>query len=247
MRSTNPRGRIERSGTFSLRATAETTTTGAQIPNGTTAYTRFYTGKLKFDAANNSLVPDYGSGQPNLQTIWLELTLAEARRDPSVDMIVVFMHQVPLSTSATGNGSEDWGGDRNGGDDRKECDPLTCSPWVDRTNAAGVIGRVSFDSAQHRIDGTLRWVLAFAATALAARHESLPVPGCRRTIDILGPRERNQRGVASGKGPANARLGLCIFGTFRNGARARGDCFLGCIRAARKRIVVRFLNRHWPK
>src|SRR5580704_10553682 len=50
----------------------EKTTTGAQIPNGTTAYTRFYTGDLKPDAKDNSLVPDYGSGQPNLQTIWLE-------------------------------------------------------------------------------------------------------------------------------------------------------------------------------
>jgi hypothetical protein len=61
----------------------ETTTTGASIPNGTTTYTRFYTGGLKPDAKNNSLVPDYASGQPNLQTIWLERTLAQARRDPS--------------------------------------------------------------------------------------------------------------------------------------------------------------------
>src|SRR5271165_3335224 len=71
----------------------ETTTTGAKIPNGTTAYTRFYTGGLKTDPADNSLVPDYGGGTPNLQTLWLERTLAGARRDPSVDMIVVFMHQ----------------------------------------------------------------------------------------------------------------------------------------------------------
>jgi Purple acid Phosphatase, N-terminal domain/Calcineurin-like phosphoesterase len=84
----------------------ETTTAGAEIPNGTTNYTRFYTGGLKLDAKNNSLVPDYAGGQPNLQTIWLERTLAEARHDPSVDMIVVFMHQCALSTSATGNGSD---------------------------------------------------------------------------------------------------------------------------------------------
>jgi hypothetical protein len=84
----------------------EKTTTGAQIPNGTTAYTRFYTGDLKPDAKNDSLVPDYGSGQPNLQTIWLEKTLAEARHDRSVDMIVVFMHQCAMSTSVPGNGSD---------------------------------------------------------------------------------------------------------------------------------------------
>jgi purple acid phosphatase-like protein/calcineurin-like phosphoesterase family protein len=84
----------------------EVTTTGASIPNGTTTYTRFYTGDLKLDAKNNSLVPDYSKGRPNLQTIWLEQTLAEARHDPSVDMIVVFMHQCALSTSVPGNGSD---------------------------------------------------------------------------------------------------------------------------------------------
>ncbi|MGD0245368.1 MAG: metallophosphoesterase family protein [Streptosporangiaceae bacterium] len=84
----------------------ETTTTGAAIPNGTTTYTRFYTGGLKPDPTNNSLVPDYASGRPNLQTIWLEKTLAGARRDPSVDMIVVFMHQCAMSTSVPGNGSD---------------------------------------------------------------------------------------------------------------------------------------------
>jgi len=84
----------------------ETTTTGAEIPNGTTNYTRFYTGGLTLDASGNSLVPDYASGQPNPQTIWLERTLADARRDWSVDMIVVFMHQVPMSTSTSGNGSD---------------------------------------------------------------------------------------------------------------------------------------------
>jgi alkaline phosphatase D len=84
----------------------EKTTTGAQIPNGTTAYSRCYTGDLKPDAKNNSLVPDYASGQPNLQTIWLEKTLAEARHDRSVDMIVVFMHQCAMSTSVPGNGSD---------------------------------------------------------------------------------------------------------------------------------------------
>jgi hypothetical protein len=84
----------------------EKTTTGAQIPNGTTTYTRFYTGALKADAQNDSLVPDYSHGQPNLQTMWLEATLAESRRDPSVDMIVVFMHQCAMSTSTAGNGSD---------------------------------------------------------------------------------------------------------------------------------------------
>ena len=87
-------------------AAPETTTTGAQIPNGTTTYTRQYTGDLKHDAKNNSLVPDASKGKPNLQTLWLEETLANARHSPSVDMIVVFMHQCALSTSLPGNGSD---------------------------------------------------------------------------------------------------------------------------------------------
>src|SRR6202453_727979 len=50
----------------------ETTTTGAEIPTGSTNYTRFYTGDLRLNPADNSLVPDYASGRPNLQTIWLD-------------------------------------------------------------------------------------------------------------------------------------------------------------------------------
>ncbi|HEY7011261.1 MAG TPA: metallophosphoesterase family protein [Streptosporangiaceae bacterium] len=40
------------------------------------------------------------------QTAWLERTLAAARRDPSIDWIVVQMHQIACSSSATGNGSD---------------------------------------------------------------------------------------------------------------------------------------------
>jgi hypothetical protein len=87
-------------------AANETTSSGASIPNGTVTYNRFYSGELKHVAENNSLVPDFGGGKPNLQTIWLEATLAEARRDHSVDMIVVFMHQCAMSTSVPGNGSD---------------------------------------------------------------------------------------------------------------------------------------------
>ena len=85
----------------------ETTTTGASIPNGTTRPTPAATpAASRIDAKDNSLVPDYASGKPNLQTIWLDRTLAKARHDPSVDMIVVFMHQCAMSTSVPGNGSD---------------------------------------------------------------------------------------------------------------------------------------------
>ncbi len=87
-------------------AAPETTTSGAQIPNGTVTYNHGYTGDLKIVAADNSAVPDFGSGTPNLQTLWLERTLRAAREDPSVDMIVVFMHQCAMSTSVPGNGSD---------------------------------------------------------------------------------------------------------------------------------------------
>jgi Calcineurin-like phosphoesterase len=84
----------------------EVTSSGASIPNGTTTYIHGYTGDLKIVTENNSAVPDFSSGTPNLQTLWLERTLRESRQDPSIDMIVVFMHQVPLSTSKSGNGSD---------------------------------------------------------------------------------------------------------------------------------------------
>jgi len=87
-------------------AAPETTSSGAQIPNGTTTYNHGYTGDLKIVAPDNSAVPDFSTGTPNLQTIWLERTLREARGDDSVEMIVVFMHQCAMSTSVPGNGSD---------------------------------------------------------------------------------------------------------------------------------------------
>jgi hypothetical protein len=86
-------------------AAPEATSAGAEIPNGTVTYNHGYTGDLKI-GRDNSAVPDYVNGQPNLQTLWLERTLAEARLDPGIDMIVVFMHQCAMSTSAPGNGSD---------------------------------------------------------------------------------------------------------------------------------------------
>jgi alkaline phosphatase D len=62
-----------------------------------------YTGGLVPRDSDYSLVP--GGTQPNLQTLWLERTLRKARLDPSVDMIVVSMHQCPLS-SDQGNGTD---------------------------------------------------------------------------------------------------------------------------------------------
>jgi hypothetical protein len=87
-------------------AAPESTSAGAQIPNGTVTYNHGYTGDLKIDPADFSAVPDFSSGTPNLQCIWLERILREARQDPTVDMIVVFMHQCAMSTSVTGNGSD---------------------------------------------------------------------------------------------------------------------------------------------
>jgi alkaline phosphatase D len=84
----------------------ETTSSGAQIPNGTTTYNHGYTGDLTIVARENSAVPDFSTGSPNLQTIWLERTLREARADENIDMIVVAMHQCAMSTSARGNGSD---------------------------------------------------------------------------------------------------------------------------------------------
>ncbi len=87
-------------------AANEATSAGAMIPNGTVTYNRFYTGDLKVNSEDFSLRPDFSTGTPNLQTIWLERTLREARENNDIDMIVVFMHQCALSTSLPGNGSD---------------------------------------------------------------------------------------------------------------------------------------------
>ncbi len=81
------------------------TTSGAAVPNGASTYNHGYTGDLRLSPAGNAAVPDYLGGRPNLQTLWLERTLAAARRDKGIDMIVVFMHQCALS-SARANGSD---------------------------------------------------------------------------------------------------------------------------------------------
>jgi alkaline phosphatase D len=73
------------------------------IPPGTSLYNREYTGRL-VAGPDNSLVP--AVHQPNRQTQWLEQTLAAAREDKRVDMIVVQMHQCALSSSSAGNGSD---------------------------------------------------------------------------------------------------------------------------------------------
>jgi 3',5'-cyclic AMP phosphodiesterase CpdA len=52
------------------------------------------------------VVPNFSAPQPNQQTLWLERTLREARRDGDVDMIVIVMHQCALSSSSAGNGSD---------------------------------------------------------------------------------------------------------------------------------------------
>jgi hypothetical protein len=63
-----------------------------------------YTGSLVPRDTDYSLVP--GGKRPNLQTLWLERELRKARLDPSVDMIVVSMHQAPLSTNSGNVGSD---------------------------------------------------------------------------------------------------------------------------------------------
>jgi alkaline phosphatase D len=65
-----------------------------------------YTGGFVAQDSDYSLVP--GGGQPNLQTLWLERELRKARQEPSVELIVVSMHQAPLSTN-TGNVGSDLG------------------------------------------------------------------------------------------------------------------------------------------
>jgi Calcineurin-like phosphoesterase/Purple acid Phosphatase, N-terminal domain len=61
------------------------------------------TGNPPVQPGTSFYVRGYSGGR---QTAWLERTLAAARSDPSLDWIIVQMHQDALSSSATGNGSD---------------------------------------------------------------------------------------------------------------------------------------------
>jgi 3',5'-cyclic AMP phosphodiesterase CpdA len=61
------------------------------------------TGHPPMEPGTSFYVRGYSGGA---QTAWLERTLAAGRADPSVDWIIVQMHQCACSSSATGNGSD---------------------------------------------------------------------------------------------------------------------------------------------
>ena len=61
------------------------------------------TGNEPIEPGTSFYVHGYSGGE---QTSWLEKTLRQGRQDPSVDWIVVQMHQCPCSSSKTGNGSD---------------------------------------------------------------------------------------------------------------------------------------------
>jgi alkaline phosphatase D len=73
---------------------------GPTIPGGTSLYNRQYTGTLAA-GPGGTLLPG-----GNIQTRWLEHTLATARADRTIDWIIVQMHQCPVSSSVPGNGSD---------------------------------------------------------------------------------------------------------------------------------------------
>jgi Purple acid Phosphatase, N-terminal domain/Calcineurin-like phosphoesterase len=77
---------------------------GVTVPADVVHSGHEYTGELSFTERDFSIVP--AGAQPNKQTRWLERTLREARGNPSIDIIVAWMHQAPMSTSTEGNGTD---------------------------------------------------------------------------------------------------------------------------------------------
>jgi hypothetical protein len=61
------------------------------------------TGNEPIEPGTSLYIHGYSGGE---QTSWLEDTLRAGRQDPSVDWIIVQMHQCPCSSSQTGNGSD---------------------------------------------------------------------------------------------------------------------------------------------
>jgi len=89
-------------GAYNVGGVATTDAEGKPISATAAQYNQYYTGTFR-ENADGTLSP--GGRSPNIQTLWLEHTLAEARADSSIDWIVVQMHQSALSSS-TDNGCD---------------------------------------------------------------------------------------------------------------------------------------------
>jgi Purple acid Phosphatase, N-terminal domain/Calcineurin-like phosphoesterase len=89
-------------GAYNVGFVATTDAEGNPISTADYVYNQFYTGTFTSNS-NGTLSP--GGTTPNVQTQWLESTLAAARASTSVDWIVVQMHQSALSSS-TDNGCD---------------------------------------------------------------------------------------------------------------------------------------------
>ena len=85
-------------------STQVTYASGVTVPADVVHSGHEYTGELGFTERDFSIVP--AGPQPNKQTLWLERTLREARGNPSIDIIVAWMHQTAMSTSTEGNGTD---------------------------------------------------------------------------------------------------------------------------------------------
>ena len=89
-------------GAYNVGGVATTDHAGTAISAKAHQYNQFYTGTFTSNG-NGTLSP--GGATPNVQTQWLEATLAAGRANTSVDWIIVQMHQCALSSS-TDNGCD---------------------------------------------------------------------------------------------------------------------------------------------
>ena len=89
-------------GAYNVGGVATTDAAGNPISATAFQYNQFYTGGFRSNP-DGTLRAD--GPHPNAQTLWLEETLWLARLDPSIDWIVVQMHQSALSSS-TDNGCD---------------------------------------------------------------------------------------------------------------------------------------------
>jgi alkaline phosphatase D len=89
-------------GAYNVGLTTATDHAGNTIPASDSVYNQYYTGN--FSANANGTLSPAGTGG-NVQTQWLEATLASARGNATIDWIVVMMHQC-VASSSTDNGCD---------------------------------------------------------------------------------------------------------------------------------------------
>ena len=180
---------------------------------------------VAYQDGGNSYVRGYSAGA---QKAWLEKELAQARRDPAVDWVVVCMHQVAISTADKFNGAdlgirEEWVPlfDRHG------VDLVVCGHEHHYERSHPIRGQqanatrtpIAAATATEQIDttkGTVHMVIGGGGTSVPSNELFFHPPQCRVVTAVGEP------DATTGKRPPVYITELAPWSAVRNAAHAYG-------------------------